>query len=203
MQLVGMLDSPYVRRVAITMRFLGIEYEHNQLSIFMGYDEFRLLNPLVKIPTLVLDDGSMLVDSTLIIDYLESLSTGQSLVPANSAERTKCLEYTGVALVAMEKIVQLIYETKKRPPEKQHEPWKQRINEQRVSAFEMLEKYAGGADPWLFGEKISHADVSIAVAWRFLQHVFPESVETVDYPALVGFSDRAEKLPEFIASPLG
>ena len=78
MKLVGWLDSPYVRRVAITMQFLGIEYEHKKLSIFNEYDEFRRLNPLVKVPTLVFDDGGILVDSTLIIDHLESIASHRS-----------------------------------------------------------------------------------------------------------------------------
>lgn len=81
MELIGMLDSPFVRRVAVTAQFLGIPYAHNPLSIFKGYDEFRKVNPLVKVPTLVCDDGQMLVDSTLIIDYLESSCVnGKSLV---------------------------------------------------------------------------------------------------------------------------
>ena len=73
MQLIGMLDSPFVRRVAVSMRMLGIEYEHNPLSIFRTYDEFRSVNPLVKVPTLVCDDGEMLIDSSLIISHLEEL----------------------------------------------------------------------------------------------------------------------------------
>ena len=76
-----MLDSPFVRRVAVTAQFLGIPYEHNPLSIFKGYDEFRGFNPLVKVPMIVCDDGEMLVDSTLIIDYLgSSCVNGKSLV---------------------------------------------------------------------------------------------------------------------------
>ncbi len=74
MVLIGMLDSPFVRRVAITMQMFGIDYRHRPLSIFKSFDEFRLVHPLVKVPTLVCDDGEMLVDSTLIIDHLESLS---------------------------------------------------------------------------------------------------------------------------------
>ena len=81
MELIGMLDSPFVRRVAVTAQFLGIRYEHNPLSIFKGYDEFRVVNPLVKVPTLITDDDVMLVDSTLIIDYLESLCENGNSLP--------------------------------------------------------------------------------------------------------------------------
>ena len=67
MQLIGYLDSPFVRRTAITMRLLGIEYEHRELSIFRNFEEFRQIHPSVKVPTLVTDEGDVLIDSTLII----------------------------------------------------------------------------------------------------------------------------------------
>ena len=103
MELIGMLDSPYVRRVAVTAQFLDIAYDHNPLSIFKGYDEFRQVNPLVKAPTIVSDDGEMLVDSTLIIGYLETLSTnGKCLMLEDAADRFRALQIIGVALVAME-----------------------------------------------------------------------------------------------------
>ena len=80
MQLIGMLDSPYVRRTAISLRMLGIPFAHNPLSVFRDFDAFHAINPLVKAPTLVCDDGGRLVDSTLIIDYAETLA-GRSLLP--------------------------------------------------------------------------------------------------------------------------
>lgn len=83
MILVGMLDSPYVRRVAIAAQFLGIPYLHRPLSVFNDYDEFRGINPLVKAPTMVCDDGSLLVDSSLIIEYLTHITDRiLSLMPA-------------------------------------------------------------------------------------------------------------------------
>jgi glutathione S-transferase len=202
-QLIGMLDSPFVRRVAVTARFLGVPYEHNPLSIFKRYDEFRQVNPLVKVPTLVCDDGTMLVDSTLIIDYLESTcATGHSLMPADVADRTKALQIIGVALIAMEKVAQLIYERTQRPKELQHEPWIRRLTEQLQSAVEKMEEFVGDGATWLFGSDISQADITVAIAWRFTQHAVPKRIVPDDFPGLVAFSARAESLPEFIACPL-
>ena len=115
MQLIGYLDSPFVRRVAISMRFLGIGYEHRELSIFRNYDEIREINPAVKVPTVICDDGEMLIDSSLIIDYLETVIAGRSLMPADAADYRNALQHIGVALVGMEKTAQLIYETSQRP----------------------------------------------------------------------------------------
>jgi glutathione S-transferase len=202
MQLVGMLDSPFVRRVAISMRMLDIRYQHNPLSIFRSYDEFRQLNPLVKVPTLICDDGVLLVDSTLIIDYLESLAA-RSLMPTHAVQRRLALQRVGVALVAMEKVAQRIYELKVRPEEYRYEPWLQRLNEQLLAALDAMEVSVEGLeDDWMFGEQLTQADITTAVAWRFVNFAAPSIADLVQRPALAKFSLRAEQLPEFLACPL-
>ena len=206
MQLIGYLDSPFVRRVAISMQFLGIEYEHRELSIFRDFDEFRSINPTVKVPTLVLDDGRFLVDSTLIIDYLQTQYAGRSLMPEKPADYAKALQHIGVAMVAMEKVAQLVYETGQRPKDYQYKPWKKRLRQQLEGAVELIEsavsKHANHGNSWLLGENMTQADITIAVTWRFIQHTGCVKFEPRDYPALAAFSARAEALPQFIACPL-
>jgi glutathione S-transferase len=206
MQLIGYLDSPFVRRVAISMQFLGVEYVHRELSIFRDYDEFRQINPMVKVPTLVLDDGQVLGDSLLIIDYLETQVAHRNLMPMGKDQYLLALQYIGSALVAMEKVAQLVYETSQRPKNSQYEPWIIRLEQQLEGAAGLMESHVGtSANPehaWLFGNDITQADISIAVAWRFMQHIERVSLDPQDYPALVAFSARAELLPEFIACPV-
>lgn len=201
MELIGMLDSPFVRRVAISARLLGLDYEHNPLSIFRTYDEFRKINPLVKVPTLICDDGAMLVDSTLIIDYLETIA-GRSLMPSDPVQRRDALRIVGTALVAMEKVAQLIYETKQRPEALQHAPWIERLHQQLISAADVMEDATGDGSTWLFGDSPLQPDLTLAVAWAFVQHVTPEVVDRDRYPRLVTFSARAEALPAFVACPI-
>ena len=86
MQLIGMLDSPYVRRAAIAMQLLGLRFEHRSLSVFRTFDEFSRINPVVKAPTFVCDDGTVLMDSTLILQYAQSLSPGRALLPPSAPE---------------------------------------------------------------------------------------------------------------------
>ncbi len=81
MKLIGMLDSPYVRRVAISLQLLGLEFEHQSLSVFRTFTEFSQINPVVKAPTLVCDDGQVLMDSTLILEYAEALARPKTLMP--------------------------------------------------------------------------------------------------------------------------
>lgn len=203
MELIGMLDSPFVRRVAVTAQFLEIPYHHNPLSIFRGYEEFRGINPLVKVPTLVRDDGEMLVDSTLIIEYLESLSDrGKSLWPQDAADRFRATQIVGVSLVAMEKVAALIYERTQRPKELQHAPWVKRLDQQLRAALDQLQAFVGDGSGWLFGTGITQADISTAIIWRFTQHAVPGRISADDYPGLVAFSARAEALPQFVACPV-
>jgi glutathione S-transferase len=135
-----MLDSPYVRRVAISLQLLDVPFEHLSLSVFSTFAKFQQINPVVKAPTLVCDDGMVLMDSTLIIEYAEALAaSGKSLMPAAVAERQHALRNIGLALSACEKSVQIIYERQLRPAEKLHEPWVTRVTGQLLAAYAALE----------------------------------------------------------------
>ncbi|MDE2052724.1 MAG: glutathione S-transferase family protein, partial [Gammaproteobacteria bacterium] len=174
MQLIGMLDSPYVRRVAISLQLLGLPFEHRSLSVFRTFDQFRAINPVVKAPTLICDDGTVLMDSTLILDYAEALAAPKSLMPRPLAERRAALRTVGLALAACEKSVQLVYENL-RPPEKRHEPWAARVLGQMHAAFAELEADLGKHPPG--SRQIGAPEVTTAVAWRFTERTLPGILE--------------------------
>ncbi|MFA5912922.1 MAG: glutathione S-transferase [Burkholderiales bacterium] len=203
MQLIGMLDSPYVRRVAISLQLLDLPFEHRSISVFRSFDEFHAINPVVKAPTLVCDDGTVLMDSTLILEYAESLAApGKSLMPAVLAERRRALRLVGLALAACEKSVQIIYERNLRPPEKQHQPWVARVTGQLLAAYGALEAEFARS-PFAADRTMDQAGISTAVAWHFTQRTLPEVVPAADFPALRRYSAAAECLPEFAAAPHG
>jgi glutathione S-transferase len=202
MQLIGYLESPFVRRVAVTAQFLGLPYELSEISIIREYERFRELNPLVKAPTLICDDGQCLVDSSLIIDYLESLAGRGKLMPADEASYIRALNIVGTAMVANEKTVQLIYELKHRPEGAHYQPWVDRVGEQLGEATRLLEEAYSGCEAWLFGDEISQADITTAIAWYFCQLHYPDLVKADTRPALAALSARAEALPEFRACPV-
>ena len=201
MRLIGMLDSPYVRRVAISLQLLDLGFEHQPLSVFRTFDEFRAINPVVKAPTLVCDDGTVLMDSSLILDYAQALAR-RSLLPTDLPGRTAELRITGLALAACEKSVQIIYERTLRPTVKQHEPWVTRVTGQMLSAFEGLE--AGIAHGPLAGSAAtSQAGIAAAVAWFFARQMLPELLPEARFPGLAQFSARAEMTAPFKAAPHG
>lgn len=204
MQLIGMLDSPYVRRVAISLQLLGLRFEHHSLSVFRTFDQFRAINPVVKAPSLVCDDGTVLMDSTLILEYAEALAgTGRRLLPNGIMERQRTLRIVGLALAACEKSIQIVYEHALRPAEKVHAPWLERVTGQLRAAYDGLEAEVRRAPPAVTRTTIDQGGVTAAVAWEFTRQMLPDVVAGTAYPALRDFSAAAEALPEFAAAPHG
>ena len=203
MVLIGMPDSPYVRRVAVSMKLMGLPFEHRQISVFRTFEQFRALNPVVKAPTLICDDGAVLMDSTLILDYLESTVPAEKrLLPGDVSARREALRLTGLALAAADKCVQIVYEKTQRPAHLRYGPWLDRVVGQANAAYGELERVAPKSGKWLQGERFNAADVVVACAWRFGQFYNAAEVPAASYPALVAYSKRAEMLPEFVSTPL-
>jgi glutathione S-transferase len=208
MQLIGMLDSPYVRRVAVSLQLLGLPFEHRSVSVFRGFAQFAAINPVVKAPTLVCDDGTLLMDSTLILDYAEALASTQdhprrSLMPAGIAARQQALRVLGLALAACEKSVQIVYERGVRPAEKLHQPWVDRVTGQLLAACGALEAEIARQPLAASSETIDQAGVTTAVVWRFIQALTPQAVPANAHPRLQAHSRAAEQLPAFAAAPHG
>ena len=200
MQLIGMLDSPYVRRTALSLRLLNVPFDHQSISVFRAFEEFRGINPVVKAPTLVCDDGTVLMDSTLIIDYVECLM-GRSLMPSAPEERKSALRVVGLALAACEKAVQIVYEQNLRPVEKQHEPWMARVHGQLNAAVTDLEAELTRRTLSSEERSLNQAGVTAAVAWRFIQERVPDRAVADEFPKLAAHSAAAERLPVFQATP--
>ena len=202
MKLIGMLDSPYVRRVAISLKTLDIPFEHASISVFRGFEAFQAINPVVKAPTLVLDDGEVLMDSTLIIDYLQALSSpGKSLMPASLDQRLRALRLIGLALAACEKSVQIYYERNLRPAEKQHAPWLERVSGQLHAAYSALERELA-RQPLPMDGTLQQDGITLAVAWSFTLLVVPDQVDTTQFPLISAFTAYAEQQPAFIETPM-
>lgn len=202
MRLIGMLDSPYVRRVAVSLKFLRLPFTHEPVSVFRHFDAFAGINPVVKAPTLVLDDGTTLMDSSLILDHLERLAlSGHRLMPDDPTAHARVQRLAGLALAACEKTVQIVYEHELRPIEKRHQPWIDRVHGQLLAAYRLLDAEIGSGREWLVGPRVTQADISAAVAWRFTQSMLADMVRADGHWALTRLSERMEALPEFASTP--
>jgi len=205
MRLIGMLDSPYVRRVAISLEFLGIPFEQGAISVFSTYEAFQRVNPVVKAPTLVCDDGEVLMDSSLILQFVEVTRTGgDSLWSLGDATRMQHeMRAVSLALAACEKSAQIVYERKLRPSSAQYEPWVERVQGQLLEAYAGLEREVQTRQP-VFAEPRRQASITAAVVWQFTQSMLAPIVVAENYPGLVALSARMERTPEFLKySPVG
>ncbi|WP_018151524.1 glutathione S-transferase family protein [Leeia oryzae] len=203
MKLIGMLDSPYVRRVAVSLQLLGLPFEHQAVSVFRHFPTFQSINPVVKAPTLVCDDGEVLMDSNLILEYAELLAApDKRLWPTDLKARQHAIRLTGLALVMAEKSVTVVYE-RLRPADKQYASWIERSILQLTAALDQLEAELARAPLSAAPGQINQAGISIAVCWYFAEQMLPDIVKAADYPAIAALSAAAEALDAFKAAPYG
>jgi len=203
MILIGMFDSPYVRRVAVTMQHYALPFEHRDWSVGRDFEQIRRFNPLGRVPTLVLEDGTSLVDSAAILDYLDEIAGPERALPPSSGPvRRAALQTMALATGAADKGVLQIYETVFRPADKHHAPWVERCRTQVGAALGQLERQAAErADSWLVAASLTQADVTVGCVLGFLKGALGVNRDALDYPALARFAARCEDLPAFRAVP--
>jgi glutathione S-transferase len=196
MILVGQYDSPFVRRVGVSLHLLGIPFERDTRSVFADAEEMRRINPLGRIPSLVLESGEVLIDSAAILDHIdETIGRDRALLPASGSERRRALRLVALAAGAVDKAGAIVYERVLRPAEKQHEPWIERCRTQLQSAMMALE--AGIGDGWCLGERMMTPDIMIGCFLGYLPLRLPESMPPGRYPGLETFARRCEATEPF------
>ena len=203
MLLIGMFDSPYVRRVAVGMNLCAIAFEHAPWSVGAEFERIQKYNPLVRVPTLVLDSGEVLLESAALLDYLDELvGPERALLPRAGRERRSALRLIALACGAADKGRDQVYERAFRPADKRHDPWLARCRTQMHGALGELERHAGerGAGRWLIGERLTHADITLVCAFTFLCDALNANQNGQTYPALGALAQRCEALPEFQAT---
>jgi len=173
---------------------LGLDFEHRSISVFRHMDRFRAINPLIKAPSLVADDDTVLMDSELIITHLEDVA-GRSLRPESGTARTHDLRTTGIALVACEKAVQIEYE-RKRPEAIRFEPWLERVRTQLGEALSLLDEICA-RDGEAASRHLTHGSIAAAVAVGFIRFTLNDIVDLSPYPALTAHADRCEATSAF------
>jgi glutathione S-transferase len=197
MILIGQYDSPFVRRVGIALTLYGLPFEHRPWSVFGESENIRGYNPLVRVPTLVLDDGVSLLESHCILDHLDDLVGPQrAMFPTHGAARRDALRAAALAMGMAEKAVALFYELRLHA---QVSPvWSERCRMQIASVATALEREraAGGPEFWL-GQRLGHADVALAAALRFVNDAHPGLLPMAQLPALAAHAARMEALPVF------
>lgn len=196
MILVGQYDSPYVRRVAISLHVLGIPFDRNPISGFADAEAMRRINPLGRIPSLILDDGEVLIDSAAILDHLdETVGPARALLPPRGPERRRALRTVALATGVVDKSGAITYERTLRPPDKRHEPWIERCRTQVLSALAVLE-----AAQMELPAALSQPAITVGCMVGYLRLALPDVFIAGEHPSLEALGDAAEETAAFRAA---
>ena len=200
MRLIGRYASPFVRRVAITMRLYGIPYEHESVIPFGdSKSSLEAVNPITRVPTLILDNGEALVDSAAILDFLDELAgPDQALVPPSGDARRKVMRLLAVALGTMDKVVAVNYERRFRPKEIWHRPWLEQCDKQVTDGYRWLDNAFEGE--WLAGTNMTQADITLAVFWDFGRATRPNFMDRLGCGRIAEMADLLEATAPFQAT---
>ena len=204
MILIGQYDSPYVRRVAITMRLYDLHYEHRPWSVFGDGDKLATYNPLRRVPTLLVNDELVLIETFAIIDFLdERVGRDRAMIAENGNAQRDALKVCALASGLADKAVSLVYERVLH--ETTSPDWVARCEQQIGDVLDALELDRGArSTSYWFGNDIGHADIAVACAMRFVTEAHPALMAATPHRALAAHAERCEALPAFqeIVQPL-
>jgi glutathione S-transferase len=156
------------------------------------------IHPLVRIPSLILDDGEVLIDSAAIIDHLdETVGPDMALTPRAGKERRRVLQLVVAATGSIDKAGAVVYERHFHEGAHLSQQWEARCKQQLVGTLGWLESQLRGE--WLTGSKLTQADVTTACMVGYLKLRLPETVREGEYPELERHSMACEKLDAFVA----
>ena len=193
MILVGQFDSPFVRRVAVTLNHYHMPYTRNPISVFRDVGEMQKINPLVRVPSLILETGEVLIDSSAIIDHLDEMAgPARALTPAHGPERRKVMQAIVLALGAMEKCVALFFERLFHIDKHINRDFEKRMMLQISATLERLEHDCGA--PWFFDNKMTQADITVGCLKIRVPDVFPAD----RYPKLHHLALHCETKEDFV-----
>ncbi len=204
MILVGQYDSPFVRRAAVALNHFGMPFERRVLSVFQDFDTMLTVNPLGKVPSLILPDGEVIYDSRAIIEYLEGIApTDRRLTPLEPARHREMLRIEAVGLGLAEKTYERGIEFSRRSPGTQDPVWVARLERQIGSALTWL---ASGLEArphaeWLVGDRMTRADLAVTVATTYVREKLPQLYGPGDFPRLEGHRQKCEALAPFAEAP--
>lgn len=192
MQLVGRTLSPFVRRVAVTLSVYGMPYESLALSTVTDGAAIRGYNPVGRVPSLILDGGEVLIDSSAIIDHLDEQAGAAALIPRAGAERRQVLRVVQIALGTVEKSVAAYYEGQRRPEGLVWADGLANLEAQARAGYAALEEMLTG--DFLCLGRLTQADVTALCGHDFVARVMPGLIEG-HFPRLSALAARLNADP--------
>ncbi len=188
MKLIGSLTSPYVRKIRVVLAEKKIDYDLVLDNPWAGDNQVGALNPLGKVPVLVLDDDSTLYDSRVIAEYLDTVAPNNRLIPASGRERISVKRWEALADGVLDAAVSAFLEAK-RPDGERSPSW---IDRQRGKVSGALKVMADdlGDQPWCHGNGLSLADVAVGCALGYVSFRLGDIPWASQHPKLSAFYEK-------------
>ncbi|PHV09926.1 glutathione S-transferase [Chitinimonas sp. BJB300] len=195
MKLIASLTSPYARKVRIVLQEKRIECPLAVDIPWNADSKVVDVNPLGKVPVLVLDDGSTLFDSRVIVEYLDHVSPVAKLIPNDYRHAIQVKRWEALADGICDAAA-IIFLERKRMPEQQSQDW---IKRQEAKITRGLQSLAEdlGENSWCNGESYSLADIAVGACLGYLDFRFAEITWRSSYPNLARLADKLAQRPAF------
>jgi glutathione S-transferase len=190
--------SPFGRKVRIAIILLGLDskIELRETDLNNPADTIRQQNPLGKIPALLLDDGSALFDSRVILDYLDHLAGGGRIIPREAKGRFEALRMQALCDGVLDASLLIVYEGRYRPEDKRVPAWIERQAEKVKRGLDALE-----AAPPKITAMPDVGQITLACALGYRDFRFPNDDWRKVYPRLRAWHDQfATQVPAFAAT---
>lgn len=199
MILIGRMASPYVRRTAILLDLLGIEFEHKPLSAIVEQERLRRFNPIGRVPALQTEDGT-LVDSTAIaLTLLDTYDPDGIWLPKHGKPFAEALQVLFIANGAAERFTAAYYENRRRPENKVYRQWIDLCESQAISALDALERRVGS--PFALGDALTYIDVAITTGLTFIANASERVFTAARHPRLEALRQKCESHDAFSRRP--
>jgi glutathione S-transferase len=195
LKLLASLTSPYARKVRIALAEKKIEYQLVEESPYAEDSGVADHNPLGKIPVLLLDDGTALYDSRVIVEYLDTVSPVSRLIPEPSRQRILVRRWEALADGICDATAAIALE-RRRPVSQQSKEW---IERQQGKIARGVAELAHELDekPWCNGEGYTLADIATGCTLGYLDLRFAELDWRDGYPNLARLAEKLLKRPSF------
>jgi glutathione S-transferase len=177
----------------VTLGVLGFAFEHDTRSVFADFDSMRTVNPLGRIPSLVLPDGTTLIDSAAILDWLDqTVGPERALLPRSGPPRQQALQRIALATGTIDKVMAAAYERLIRPATYRWPDWIVRCRTQAEGGLAAL-----AAHSWPTDARLDQASITTACMIRYVRLADPDLLPPGLHPSLDALSQRCEALPQF------
>ena len=197
MKLVGSQTSPYVRKVRVMLAEKSLACEFSEDNVWGEATTVTAINPLTKVPVLLLDDGTAIYDSSVITDYLDAIGS-PSFIPGGGIARALVKRNESLGDGITDAGIAIFLE-RKRTPDKQDAAWMARQRGKIDAGIAALSRELG-SQPCLRGESVTLGDIACACGLLWLEFRMPEIAWRAQYPNLAAWAARLEARPSFVAS---